>query len=112
MNYRIITPPFEPDFRHRSKKELEEYRVWFHQVIDQRIDELQSAVSEVGSWNADYSEDSLSALGEWFVGQVETRPRSAKELQEIRAASAFPIQVPEYDLTNKTFSIAMDIGMY
>lgn len=48
----------------------------------------------------------------WFFDQSEARPRTWDEIQEIEKGLSFPIEVPDKELTNRTFSIAMDIGMY
>jgi len=44
------------------------------------------------------------------VRQVEIRRRTAEEADVIKAALPFPIPVPDKELTNKTFSLAVDIG--
>ena len=54
----------------------------------------------------------MNTLGLWFAGQVETRTRTQVEIQKIRAQQQFPTDVPNDELTNRTFSLAMDIGMY
>jgi hypothetical protein len=54
----------------------------------------------------------LDALGDWLSNQVETRQRTEEELQEIKSSSSHPIDVSGKELTNKTFSFAMDTGMY
>ena len=115
MSYAIIQPPFPLQFRERSKKELETYRIWFHQVTPERIAELTKAVKRTAcyeSWAPSARPESLDLLGRWFETQVETRKKTAEEIEEIRAKLTFPIDIPEEDLTNKTFSLAMDIGMY
>ena len=55
---------------------------------------------------------SLGPLGKWFVGQVESRPLTAEEKAEDYSTLTIPIDLPEEDLTNRTFSLAVDIGMY
>lgn len=115
MNYPIIQPPFTLVFREMSKKELKEYNEWFHKVMPERIQILTSAIkSTLGyeNWEPDRSPRSLEALGEWFLAQVETRPRTQDEIDTIQNRSKFPINIPGEDLTNKTFSLSMDIGMY
>jgi hypothetical protein len=56
--------------------------------------------------------DSLDALGEWFRRHVEVCPRSSEEMKNIRDKLAFPIEFPNLELTDKTLSIFMDIGIY
>lgn len=115
MNYQIIQPPFTLVFREMSKKELKDYNEWFHKVMPERIQILTSAIKSTPSyesWEPDCSPESLVPLGEWFLAQVETRPRTQDEIDVIQNRSKFPINIPGEDLTNKTFSLAMDIGMY
>jgi len=113
--YKVIQPPFTLKFREMSKKELKEYLRWFLEIIPDRIQELTNGVrSSAGfeSWSPDFTPVSLDSLGAWFGTQVETRPRSPEELDVIRSESPYEIEVPERDLTNRTFSLAMNIGMY
>ena len=115
MSYQPIQPPFILKFREMSKKELKEYFDWFLEVLPQRLDGLADAVKqlpEFASWQSDFSPASLDYLGEWFASQVETRPRTSDEIEEIESRSLYPIEVPSTDLTNRTFSLAMDVGMY
>jgi len=115
MSYLTIQPPFTLKFREMSKKELKEYNEWFHQIMPERIDLLTSAVRSTPgyeTWEADRGPESLALLGEWFLKQVETRPRTQDEIDKIQGKSKFPINISDRELTNKTFSLAMDIGMY
>jgi hypothetical protein len=115
MPYTIIQTPFTLKFREMPKPELKSYYAWFMQVLPERVVGLELALREApshGAWRADLTPDSLIPLGEWFASQVEVRKSTQEELDEIKAGLAFPIEVPEEELTNRTFSIAMDIGMY
>jgi len=115
MTYAIIQPPFPLDFHERSKKELEAYRTWFHQVSSERIGGLTTAVKGTPgyeSWEPNATPDSLVALGQWFEGQVETRKKTAEEIAETRSKLTFPIDILDDELTDRTFSLAIDIGMY
>lgn len=113
--YTIIQPPFTLKFREMSKRELRDYFKWFLQSIPERISALADAVRETGGfqdWEPDYSPESLGPLGDWFSRQVETRPKTAKELDEIHELCGYPIVGRERQLTNRTISIAIDVGMY
>jgi len=115
MTYATIQPPFTLKFREMSKKELKDYFAWFQDVLPQRLDELARAVhgtTGFEAWQLDFTPASLELLGNWFVTQVETRPRTQDEIEEIASRSSFPIEIPGEDLTNRTFSLAMDVGMY
>ena len=115
MTYEIIQPTFTLKFREMSKRELKDYYAWFQNILPQRLDELTHAVQQSSgfeTWQADFTPTSLDLLGNWFAAQVETRPRTKEEIQEIESHLSFPIEIPEEDLTNRTFSLAMDVGMY
>ena len=116
MTYRTIQPPFPSlKFWTMPKDELRTYHRWFLEEIPERIPELEKAVSETPGyehWRAEGTRSSLDPLSEWFVGQVETRPRTPEELAEMKGESPFPIDIEPDELTNRTFSLAMDIGMY
>lgn len=115
MPYTIVQPPFTLKFRDMPKTELAAYRAWFHGVLEERIAELSKAVKGTPGfegWAADGSPESLGQLGEWFAGHVETRKRTDEELGEIKLRLTFPIDIPNEELTNRSFSLAMDIGMY
>lgn len=115
MTYETIQPPFTLKFRDMSKKELKDYFAWLQDVVPDRLGVLENAVKHtVGfeGWHGDFSPASLDLLGEWFATQAETRPRTKEEIQEIENRSSFPIEIPAGDLTNRTFSLAMDIGLY
>ena len=115
MSYAVIQPPFSLTLFEMPKKELKAYRQWFFDVMESRVAELVKAVNETPrfkSWQADYTPESLEQLGEWFARQAETRPRTFEELQHLEGQLKFPIEVSKQELTNRTFSLAMDIGMY
>jgi hypothetical protein len=115
MPYSTIQPPFALKFREMSKPELKAYFRWFLEILPARIQGLTEAVREspgFGAWQADESPSSLDPLGDWFAAQAETRPRTTQEQQDILARSPYPIEISDYELTNRTFSIAIDIGMY
>ena len=115
MTYEIIQPPFELSFRGRSEKDLVAYREWFHAVMPARTAELRKAVKGTRgfeSWEPYLTPDPLGPLGEWFRGQVHTRKQTDEEMREMRTRLTLPIDVSDEELTTRTFSLAMDIGMY
>src|SRR5450755_4307698 len=110
MPYEIIQPPFTLKFSEMAKKELEAYGEWFHAITPERIAELTGAVKATagfGDWRGDRDPESLVSLGEWFRKEVEIRRRTEAEMGEIRARLAFPIDVPDEELTNRAFSLAI-----
>lgn len=115
MPYEIIQPPFTLKFREMSKQELIKYAAWFHGIVDDRVSELEAAVrATLGyeSWMATSKRESLVTLGEWFAGEVKTRPRTPEEIAELKSRGDLLVSAPEADLTNRSFSLAIDVGMY
>jgi hypothetical protein len=115
MSYQIIQPPFTLKFEEMSKKELKEYFDWFHEIIPERIAELCEAVRQspgYEDWSPDYSRESLSLLGNWFQAHVETQSRTPEETEELTSQTKWRFPVGNSELTNRTFSLAMDVGIY
>jgi hypothetical protein len=114
-SYAVVQPPFTLKFREMSKSELQAYRAWFHDIEPTRIAELTRAVKSTHgfeTWEPDETPNSLDRLSEWCDAHVETRKRTPEEVADIRSSLVFPIDVPEEGLTNRSFSLAMDLGMY
>ena len=115
MPYSIIHPPFTLSLREMPEREFRRYYQWFMDVLPERITVLASAIKETSgfeSWLPDYTPASLDTLGQWFSSQIETRSRTQKEIQKIEECFGFPIDVATEELTERTLSLAMDIGMY
>ena len=115
MTYATIQPPFTLKFREMPKEALKRYFQWFLKVIPERIGELSGEVQRsprFDSWRSDYAPDSLGVLGYWFADQVETRPRTEQEIREIKNRGPYVVEVGANELTNRTFSLAIDVGMY
>jgi hypothetical protein len=97
------------------KKDLKVYLKWYFDVLPDRINELAEAIKKTPgfeSWRPDYTPTSLDPLGSWFCGQVEARLRTSEEIEELSADPIFSVYMPEEELTNRTFSLAIDIGVY
>lgn len=113
MAYQVIQPPFTLEFDEMPPEDLKEYSRWFHSVLPGRTSQLETAVrSTLGfeSWRATFDAASLGQLGEWFEREVSTRPRSPAEVAEVRIHGL--VEEPGPELTNRTFSLAMDIAFY
>ncbi len=118
-NYQIIQPPFPNRFRDMSKSQAKEYFLWFQEQIPIRIVELSNFVksfSEYSNWDPNLQCFSLNPLGKWFFGQVQVRKRSRAEIDTIYAGAVDwfrnNFEIPDWDLTDVTFSLSIDIGMY
>jgi hypothetical protein len=115
MAYSVIQPPFTLDFQQMSRSELLAYRDWFHSVSRDRIAQLAAAMNASEGfecWTADFTPKSLAPLSQWFRTQAATRERTPDEIAEIRGGLAFPIEISTQELTNRTYSLAMDIAFY
>lgn len=115
MSYHVIQPPFTLKFVEMSKKELREYFEWFLKIVPERIRELSEYVRQTPGyedWSPDYSRESLNSLGNWFQAHVETRPRTPDEIEELTSQTKWRFPVGDRELSNATFSLSMDIGMY
>lgn len=115
MSYMVIDPPCTLDFVALSNQDLKRYYDWFLCALSERLAILESSVRETPgceAWVADFNPDSLVNLAEWFASRVAVRGRTEGELKSIEARLMFPTEVPQEELTDETFSIAMDVGMY
>jgi formylglycine-generating enzyme required for sulfatase activity len=117
-SYEAIQPPFTLEFGEMSKGEIDQYCKWYLAQIPLRIAILQKAVNSSAGyerWKADYSPHSLEQLGEWFATQVESRDLEESEKEErLKEAPEWfrQVEMDTRELTNRTFSIAVDVGMY
>jgi len=110
-----VPPPFTYRFRHMSRKDLKDYYWWFMEGVPEGIGELAEAGRQTPgfeTWQPDYTPSSLDKLGEWFATQVEKRERTDEEIEQIKNRLTFPMAVPREELTDRTFSLAVDAGMY
>ena len=115
MVYHLAQPPYTLKFTKMSGDELAGFYAWFFDVMPERLEELVAVVTgtdRYADWSADQSPGSLDALGDWYAGQVEMRPRTIDEMNELRLSSTMNIEIAGWELTNRTFSLALDIGMY
>lgn len=115
MLYKTVQPPFTLQFTEMSKPELRQYLAWFLEVIPERLQILSEAILTTPGFKnliLDGSVESLRGLGEWFAIVADERARTADEISDLKSRSAYPIAIPNTELSNQTFSVAMDIGMY
>ncbi|GAA0706487.1 hypothetical protein GCM10009429_38950 [Dyella marensis] len=115
MTYQIIQPPFSLQFWDMPKEELKEYFAWFKAVIPERIEKLTEYIRQdpaYVNWKPDNSTSSLDALGEWLIGHLSLRKRTEAEMEAMRSDSPHSIEMPNYDLTDASYSLAFDAGVY
>lgn len=116
--YSIIELPIYPDLKNRSKEDLKEYYEWYINIMPERLKQLSSVINankSYISWKADYSPNSLEKLGKWFFENVEIRNRNENEIKNIYENSPIwfqKVNINKWELSDRTFSLAIDIGMY
>ncbi|MCK5125752.1 MAG: hypothetical protein KAR42_05810 [candidate division Zixibacteria bacterium] len=117
-NYSIIQPPFTLKFSTMTKQEVKDYCQWYMDQIPIRLEILFNTIHAsrgFEEWKPDYTPDSLNMLGEWFASQVETREETQDEIRKMYEDSPDwfkSVEIETWQLTNRTFSLAFDIGMY
>lgn len=116
--YQSIDIPFSLKFHRMSKKEVNAYFSWYMIQIPKRVATLERAVictPNFEEWMANYLAESLDMLGEWFAFQVERRKLTQTDRDKMNEGVPDRIKkipLPEWVLTDRTYSIAIDIGMY
>jgi len=98
-----------------STSDLHAYREWFLEIMASRLSELRKAINEddtVPRWDPDYSEESIERLGVWLATEATVRPRTKNEIEGLVEQTPFKFPASENELTNRTFSLAFDAGMY
>lgn len=125
--YEIIQLPFpellgsaEPHrlFWAMTDRQSQLFYEWLVNEMPVRIAGLEKCVRSTpgfASWTANFTRNSLDALGDWFARAVTTRSRSREEKDAIyRTGPEWfkSVAIDDWTLTDETFSLAYDIGMY
>jgi hypothetical protein len=114
--YEIIDNlPIDYQFSTKTKEELKLYGTWFNENKDKRIAYLIETVKSTQNfenWNADFTLDSLKQLGNWLNENIETTKLSEEEYKIKREKIADWVEVPDWDLSIRSRSIIVDIGIY
>ncbi|TPG35400.1 hypothetical protein [Flavobacterium pectinovorum] len=114
--YKIISDlPIDYKFSTKTKDELKTYNAWFNDNKSKRIVfliDLVKSTKGFESWNPNFSSESLKELGLWLVQNVEIEKISVEEYNKKRNEVPSHIDIKEWDLTIKTRSILVDIGIY
>jgi hypothetical protein len=117
-DYRVIKPPYPLNFREMSREQAKEYFDWFKSQIPIRNEKLAKYVQstpDFQEWKDNFTPQSLDNLGKWFYNHVEIRKRSKEEILAIYSNSPdwfSNIDIPDYDLSSASISLAIDVGMY
>lgn len=115
MKYKPFTAPPGTSLREVSREQLIAYYDWFMQNKTPRIAEVAALIADAPgfkTWRPDHSPDSLTNLGNWMEGEVTLRPKTREEIADERQHLLFNVDAPDTVLTDRTFSIACDVGMY
>ena len=118
MDYETVQPPFSLDFHNMDRQEANNYYAWFLNQIPLRMNIIQRAINSTKGYeerNLNNSPESLVWLGNWLFEQVEVRERTDAERNAIYSDSPEwfkGVEIDDWELTNRTFSLTFDIGMY
>ena len=114
-HYEIFRCPFDRPLEEMTKRELKELADWFHGAVPYRIKVLEGAVRATPGfegWRPDLSPESLIPLSLWFEKQVETQKKTKAEFEADKALLGELGEPRGWTLTEKTASIAADVGIY
>jgi len=114
--YQIINNlPIDYDFQSKTKDELKLYGTWFKENKDIRLNYLIEHVKSTPNyehWTADFTLNSLKELGKWLKENIEIEKLPEEEYKLKRNKVPEWIEVLDWDLTIKTRSILVDVGIY
>lgn len=114
--YQIIDNlPIDFEFSTKTKDDLKLYGVWFEENKDKRLTCLEEVVRSTHgfeNWNLDFTSDSLKVLGKWFRDNLEKTKLSEEEYKLKRSKTPDYIEIDDWDLSIKTRSLIVDIGIY
>lgn len=115
--YKIINdlPSSYGDFATKPKKEARLYEKWFNENKDIRLNELKNEICATRGFEdfaMNYTPESLLVLGEWLESSVQTEKLSKEEYKEKRKNIPEYIEINDWDLTIKTYSLLFDAGIY
>lgn len=107
--------PTTTAFASMTKEDLGHFYQWFMTNLPYCMEELMQWVRSTRGfegWNPDYSPESLDALGEWFSGKAKKRDLTQDEVEALKSKGAASVEIPSWDLTEDTKSLAVYVGMY
>jgi hypothetical protein len=115
--YKVIDDlPIGFNFNNRSENELKAYKEWFIRNKEKRLEELAKAVTADDGVSKDlkldFSEESLIELGRWLKDNVSIEKLSPEAYDRKRKSVPSYIDINDWDLTVRTYSLLVDIGIY
>jgi len=112
--YNLLFACFDGIFRD-IKKDLVRFYGWFMGIVPECILDLEGAVrgtSGYEGWSANGEVNSLLDLGIWFSTQVGGMRLDQDEIFILKKKMQFLVEVQDWDLDEKTKSMAVRVGMY
>lgn len=114
--YSLFSLPHGFKFDQLTRQQARENLRAVVERIPERLGMLESLVRlELPAWRADYSEESLATLGEWYVRHVEERPVMAQETVVLKRQMGPGLEFiaeGQIELTRESYSIGIDVGLY
>ena len=118
--YIPLISPIQKPFVDFTKKEAQEYFVWFLDNIDDRCNYLISKVSDglkIPIDRIDYSVESLKIIWKWFLGIAEISKKSHVLLDKAQPLKNYSflrdfLNKDAFELSVFTQYVIRDIGMY
>lgn len=112
-DYTIINNlPYGYNFWDQNVRQLRKYRDWFIENKENRLDGLQKAYYAFCGKYLDFTPESLKDLGEFFLHAIETEKLPPEEYAAKRAQFPPEIPIDDFELTVRSLSIIVDVGIY
>lgn len=115
MKFTTSYNPATMNFSMLTKKELKEFYEWFMLNLPYCIEELIQLVRTspgFENWWADETPQSLDALGDWLSRKIQKHDLTTEEVFHVKNFYKGDVEVPSWELNEKSRSLAVYIGMY
>lgn len=111
--YKIINDtPYGFDWENQNTRQLRAFETWFFLNKDTRLQELNSEFKKVCHKDLDFSIDSLKDVGIFMKSAITPRKLSIEEYNEKKNKYGGTIEISPYDISIKSRSLLIDIGIY
>lgn len=119
MEYELINPPRAyRNFYAATKKEANEYWLWFNENLNIRIEQLSILINKETMFSPDFSINSLGTIDNWLqnTDKITKTNLRAEEIENINKhfLPQFQNRIPvrNFVLSNTSISIGFDVGIY
>lgn len=105
-------------FKHgKSKRKdiIKPYEDWFFENKDHRIKTIEKYIRTFAGFESlqmDFSINSLSEIGKWLETSIKSEQMPEEEYRRLRSAYPPEIDIEKWDLTDLSYSILYDVGVY